>query len=192
MIGVATETSKSQPRNRSPRSGRLSRRSRPRRLLSLIAGPALVALVVLYHAFLLWQRVVDLTLLEPMVAARWLATLVLLLALYRLHHRGVSLIWGRKALVFWLLVLLLHVSFYGPLAEGVEAGFDFQRAGLMLALPATVVVVSVVVFALVLLVKMLGLPATGPPHLSAPTVRPSSPSLLVGWTLQLASRPPPA
>jgi hypothetical protein len=161
-------------------------------VLTLIAGPALVALVVLYHAFLLWQRVADLTLLEPAVAVRWLATLLLLLGLFRLHHRGVPLIWGRKALVFWLLVLLLHVSFYGPLAEGVEASFDIQHAGLMLALPATVVVLALAAVCLVLLVGFLGVLAVQSPPTFAPLDAPSGPSLPTGWTLQLASRPPPA
>ncbi|MGB3561792.1 MAG: hypothetical protein WBC09_01915 [Thermoanaerobaculia bacterium] len=161
-------------------------------MLALIAGPALVALVVLYHAFLLWQRVADLTLLEPAVAVRWLATLLLLLGLFRLHHRGVPLIWGRKALVFWLLVLLLHVSFYGPLAEGVEASFDIHGAGLMLALPATVVVSSLAAVCLALLVRFLGvLPVLAPPTFS-PLDAPGGPSQPAGWTLQLACRPPPA
>ena len=123
----------------------------------------MLRLVVLYHAILLWQRVADLTLLEPAIAARWLATLLLLLGLFRLHHRGVPLIWGRKALVFWLLVLLLHVSFYGPLAEGVEANFDIERAGLMLALPATVVVVALAAVCLALLAGFLGVLAVQSP-----------------------------
>lgn len=161
-------------------------------MLAAVVGSALVALVVLYHAFLLWQRVADLTLLEPAVAARWLATLLLLLALYRLHQRGVPLIWGRKALVFWLLVLLLHVSFYGPLAEGVEASIDIQRAGLMLALPATFISVALATVCLVLLLGFLGARAIRPAPIFSPLDPPSGSSPQVGWTLQLASRPPPA
>jgi hypothetical protein len=168
------------------------RRSTPKRVLAVIAGPALVALMVLYHAFLLWHRVADQTLLEPAIAARWLATLLLLLGLFRLHHRGVPLIWGRKALVFWLLVLLLHVSFYGPLAEGVEASFDIERAGLMLALPATIVVVALAAVCLALLVGFLGVLAVQSPPTFSLLDAPSGPSLPAGWTVQLACRPPPA
>lgn len=151
-----------------------------------------MALVALYHAFLLWQRVADLTLFEPVIAARWLATLVLLLGLFRLHRRGVPLIWGRKALVFWLLVLLLHVSFYGPLAEGVEASLDIQRAGLMLALPATFVAVAMAAVCLALLAAFLGEPALERSATFTPLEAPGGPSLRTGWTLQLACRPPPA
>jgi hypothetical protein len=161
-------------------------------VLTLIAGPALLALVVLYHAFLLWQRVADLTLLEPAVAARWLATLIFLLVLFRLHRRGVPLIWGRKALVFWLLVLLLHLSFYGPLGEGMEASLDIQRAGLILALPATVIGVTLAAVCLALLAGFLGVSPARPACTFLPLDAPGGPSLLAGWTLQLACRPPPA
>lgn len=118
--------------------------------------------------------------------------MLLVLVLFRLHHRGVPLIWGRKALVFWLLVLLLHVSFYGPLAEGVEASFDIQRAGLMLALPATVVAVALAAVCLALLVGFLGVLAVQSPPTFSLLNAPSGPSLPAGWTPQLACRPPPA
>lgn len=191
MIGIATRRVIPRPRDLLARARRRLQRSTPRPLLAVIAGPVLVALVVLYHAVLLWQRVADLTLLEPVVAARWLATFFLLLGLFRLRHRGFPLIWGRKALVFWLLVVLLHVSFYGPLAEGVEASIDIQRAGLMLALPATVVGVTLAAVCLALLVRFLGARAARPRRTCSPLEAPDGPSLLAGWTLQLASRPPP-
>ena len=192
MIGVDTKRTSPAPRELLARAWRQPRRSKPRRVLAVITGSALVALVALYHALLLWQRVADLTLLEPAVAARWLATLILLMVLFRLHHRGVPLIWGRKALVFWLLVLLLHVSFYGSLAEDEDASFDIQRAGLMLALPATVVVVALAAFCLALLAGFLGVLAVQSPPTSSLLDAPSGPSLQTGWTLQLACRPPPA
>lgn len=192
MIGVATKRTSPPPRDILARAWRQARRAKPRRVLAVIAGPALVALVVLYHALLLWQRVADLTLLEPAVAARWLATLFLLVVLFRLHHRGVPLIWGRKALVVWLLVLLLHVSFYGPLAEGADASFDIQHAGLMLALPATVVVVALAAFCLALRVGFLGVLAVQSPPTFSLLDAPSGPSLPAGWTLHMACRPPPA
>ncbi len=192
MIGVATERNSPLPRDLLARARRRLRRSTPRPLLAVIAGPVLVALLVIYHAVLLWQRVADLTLLEPVVAVRWLATIFLLLGLFRLRHRGVPLVWGRKALAFWLLVLLLHVSFYGPLAEGVEASTDIQRAGLMLALPATVIGVTLAAACLVLLAGFLGVPPARPASTFSLLDAPGGPSLLAGWTLQLASRPPPA
>lgn len=192
MIGVAADSKLKIPRDLLDRAQRRSKRPQASSLLAVIAGSALMAVVVLYHAFLLWQRVADLTLLEPAVAARWLATLLLLLALSRLHQRGVPLLWGRKALVFWLLVLLLHVSFYGPLAEGVEASIDIQRAGLMLALPATILVAALAAVCLALLARLLDTPAVSSPPtysiLDAPGGRP----LPAGWKLQLACRPPPA
>lgn len=193
MIGGAKKQSR-QPLSASRASGRQGPRrvAAERHRLGLVAGPATATLVVLYHAFLLWQRIADLTLLEPAVAARWVFTLIFLLGLARLHQRGVPLVWGRKALVFWLLVLLLHLSFYGPLAEKVQTGFDLQRVEWILALP---VAVAVAVFA----VCCLGLLATVLRTLAERSVPLWSlldafhrPSLRRGWTLQLACRPPPA
>jgi hypothetical protein len=80
-----------------------------RRLVSSLGLTAVATLVVL-HASILWDRVANGRIGEPGVALRWCAAGVLVAGLIALRRRGVSLLWGRKALVLWLLVLLLHAG----------------------------------------------------------------------------------
>ena len=79
-----------------------------RRLLSATLW-TVTLLLVAQHLYLLWQRLESQTLLEPLVAFRWLLALILLLALRALRQRGVPVLRGRAAVSFWLAVLLLHV-----------------------------------------------------------------------------------
>ncbi|HSM51470.1 MAG TPA: hypothetical protein VLA75_08720, partial [Thermoanaerobaculia bacterium] len=66
--------------------------------------------LVLLHLGLLWSRLEDLSLWRPEVALRWLGALLLVGAGALHHHRGHSLLRGRGALAFWVLVLLLHAG----------------------------------------------------------------------------------
>ncbi len=66
------------------------------------------AVLVVFHLWLLWTHIVTGRLLEPDVLLRWAVAAFVaaaLLALYRLH---LSLFWGRRAVVLWLLVVLIH------------------------------------------------------------------------------------
>ena len=166
-----------------------------RRLLPM--APSMVAAVILvaYHLVLLWQRLADMSLLQPAVALRWIVTVALLIGLRRMHAAGLPLVWGRRALAFWLLVLLLHVSFLGPLSEKANLGADWgTSAGLALVLPAAapLLLLSILVFTCWLAVKG-GVPGASPPlrsltRLSGSLKHPSR----RGWLPSLASRPPPA
>src|SRR5512134_2738482 len=82
------------------------------RVRSLVSslGLTAAALLAVLHAFILWDRVVHGRLSDPGVALRWLGGAALTVALLALRRRGVSLFRGRRALVFWLLVLLLHAG----------------------------------------------------------------------------------
>jgi hypothetical protein len=75
-----------------------------------VAGAALVG----FHLGLLWLRLAEGTLWSPAVAARWAAAFVLCVTLVVLRRAGIPLLWGRKALVFWLLVLVLHATSGAP------------------------------------------------------------------------------
>ena len=119
-------------------------RSRAHRLLISASAVLLILGLAAFHAILLWQRVLDLTLFEPIPAIRWLATAALIVSLYRLHRQGVSLVRGRTAAVLWLLVLVLHVSFWVPLADLSPTGDGWTGAGLLLALPAISVVLGLI------------------------------------------------
>ncbi len=75
------------------------------------ALPATVgALLVAFHVRLLWLRLAEGSLSSPAIAARWAAASVLFVALLLLRRAGIPLFWGRKALVFGVLVLALHAT----------------------------------------------------------------------------------
>lgn len=71
-------------------------------------GPLGAVALVAFHADLLRQRLADASITEPGVALRWLATLGVLAGLGWLARRGVPLLRDRRALVLWLVALLLH------------------------------------------------------------------------------------
>jgi hypothetical protein len=66
------------------------------------------------------------------VAARWLASALLVVVLEGLRRSGVSLIRGRRALVFWVTVMLLHWT-ATPMAE---RGLPVEE--LLVAAPAVI------------------------------------------------------
>ena len=75
--------------------------------------PALVGLVALlalasFHAWLFWTHATSGRLLEPGTAARWLVAALILGGFMALRRLGLPVLLGRKALVLWLLVVLLH------------------------------------------------------------------------------------
>jgi hypothetical protein len=115
-----------------------------RKILLSASAALLISLLFAFHALLLWQRVLDLSLFKPVPAIRWLATAALLIGLYRLRRRGVSLLRGRKAVVLWLLVLLLLVSFWGPLPAATSTFEGWAGSGLLLALPAISIVLGLI------------------------------------------------
>lgn len=87
--------------------------------------------LVLFHGWLLVQRVGDGTVLDPVVAGKWLLTLLLLTGLFRLHRAGRSLVNGRLPLTIWVLVLLLHFVAGGASVASLTTG------QLLLVLPAS-------------------------------------------------------
>ena len=160
---------------------REGRPGRPARRLALFSGLALSATLVAFHGGLLWQRVLDGSLLEPAVALRWVLSTLLVFALLRLWCLGLPLLRGRSAAVLWLVVLLLHAG--GPAAVQ----------------PAVEPVTSLVLLTAALAaLAVLGAGAVGAAAGSAADARlaarrrgraGSRPS---GWSPTLFSRPPPA
>ncbi len=168
-------------------------RTRPTKAVARLACRVLVALLVIHHAVLLWQRVATQTLFDPAVALRWAATLGLLLAFLRLRRTGISLVWGHKAVAMWLLVLLLHVSFSGPLADSTESTLDLTPgSGLLLAIPATGAVVALLL-TLLRLVFLSRRDRTCTATLRSNLVEvEANPSRRESWLPQLSCRPPPS
>lgn len=68
--------------------------------------------VVALHASLLWQRIADLSITEPLVLARWCAAAVAAAAALALIHRRAS--W-RAWVVFWTVIVLLHAVAPAPM-----------------------------------------------------------------------------
>lgn len=95
-----------------------------RRLLSAVVVGCLLA-VTGHHLWLLWSRLTSGQLLDPDIGLRWAAGLPLILALAALRRCGVPLLWGRKALAYWLVVLLFHGVATGPVPE---PGVDYAQA----------------------------------------------------------------
>lgn len=99
------------PRALAARAGRLAR---------FALGVAVTALA-LFHGWLLCRRLLDATIGEPEVLLRWLGGAGLLAAMAAARRFGLSVSRGRPALVFWLLVLLLHVGASPVVVAGVHA-----------------------------------------------------------------------
>lgn len=114
---------------------------RARTMLSRLAWLSAVGLA-LFHGWLLWCRVSHPASIEPRVVLRWMAGLGLLGVLVALRRLGVPLLWGRKALAFWMLVFLLHWSASAPPTE--EAVTIDPSEQLLLALPGTLSLAAVV------------------------------------------------
>ncbi len=165
---------------------------RVRRLLISVSATLLIAFLTAFHAVLFWQRILDLSLFEPVPALRWLATVALLYGLWRLHRRGVSLLRGRGAVVLWLLILLLHVSFWGPLAEPTTASGGWAGTGLLLALPALPIILGAIFPTIRKLLARVFLlsPASGLPESGVITDNQSH-LIRAGVLPALSCRPPP-
>jgi len=157
----------------------MSRVRRPAQVLSLGA----VAFLVAFHGWLFAERLVGGELLEPVVALRWLASLVLIAALRALRRAGVPLIRGRRALVFWVLVALLHWS-ASPMAErGLAAG------ELLVAAPGAITLAGGVWLLLGGTPRRLR--TDRPPRHAGPPAATHVPPLAPWLLLALAPRPPP-
>lgn len=90
------------------RSGAMGRRAAWRVLTAVAAGAW--AGLALFHVWLFWGQWLDGRLSDPVIAAKWVGSVLLLGALAMLHRTGRALLLGRQALVVWTLVALVHVG----------------------------------------------------------------------------------
>src|SRR5215212_928652 len=147
--------------------------------------------LVAFHAALLWNQIGDGRLLDPAVATRWSVGVLLLGALAGLRRAGDPMLWGRRALVVWVLVALLHWT-ASPASEA--AGLtqsSTQHSQVLVDLPAGPASALLLVVTLFLLF-LLGAPAVSAALRLVRTRRSDraathSPIL----SLHLASRAPP-
>ena len=149
-----------------------------------------VALVLLagFHAWLFGDHLIAGSVFDPLVALRWAAGGLLLFAFLWLRRRGVSLVWGRRAIVLWLLVAVLHAHAAWTPADAASAAPAREAA--VLALQA--VSVAAVVAGLALMSALARVRALVPPVTRlAALVSPATP---LAWVLALCilgPRPPP-
>lgn len=154
-------------------------------------GSALrVALVLLagFHAWLFGDHLIAGSVFDPLVALRWAAGGVLLFAFLWLRRRGVSLVCGRRAIVLWLLVAVLHAHAAWTPADAASAAPAREAA--VLALQA---VSAAAVLAGLALLGALARPRTFAPHVTrlGAFVPPATPLAGVLALCILGPRPPP-
>ena len=191
-MNEAPRTARSQQSQNGPertiRSGHAGMSRLLRGALSLAGGA-----VALFHAALLAERLRDFSIAEPAVLTSWLGAAALgVLALY-LRRRGLTLTSGRSGLVFWLLVLLLHLGF-APTTPGMV------RAQQLLALPLEIAAISFTTFlatalvaALLFAVRARSVARIPVPTREVPERSRPLPALALGSLAALfVPRPPPA
>ena len=159
----------------------------------LLSGPFVVCALVAYHLVLFWDRVADQSLFQPQVALRWLLTLVFVWVAWRFRGAGVPILRGRKALVFWLMVALLHASFVGPLAEeGLGTSAEGGELSLLLVVPG-ILVAGVGLFLLSAGTRDETVPSVAKTVVHRRSAGPVSRFVVeAGFLPSLSRRPPPA
>lgn len=153
-----------------------------------LAGAAGVAALVVFHAVLFWDRLAGGQLFDPAVALRWTSAVGLIAALIALRRHGVPLLAGRRALVVWLLVALLHWS-TGPGRATGEAQAGDASASILFVLPSTAATALV---GIGLLLATLMARQARPALTCVCTVEPCDvEQLSSGWRLLRGARAPP-
>lgn len=165
-----------------------------RSIVSTAAATAAAAYLLYLHSLLLAERLSDLSILEPVVAVKWIASLLILVVLLKFRLAGIPLLKGRKALVVWMLVLLLHCQISAPIGPEVSAEFAAQQnVWLIFLLPA---LVSIVVSLALSTGRVLKSVRRSQSQRSAAILfrrrLSPRPRLLAGFSLAILSRPPPA
>ena len=166
-------------------AGRLARGLR--RGLRRAAAPA-VAVLAVFHGWLLAQRVAEPASLEPVVAIRWLGAAALLGGLLALRRLRVPLTGPRRAVALWACVLLLHE----PGAASVE-GTELPPPP-VLALQAPSVASALLTLASLSLVFLLGSGGPFTPRLRYGLARPApawQPASRRRAFSRFSPRPPP-
>jgi hypothetical protein len=122
-----------------------------------------VAVLAVFHVWLLWTHATTGKLFEADVAGRWGVAVLVAASFWWLSRLGVPLVRGRRALVLWMLVLLIH----GHAAWTGDAWREpvTVPAGIVELLPAGLSLATTVVS--VLFLAALALRRLGPPALPA-------------------------
>jgi hypothetical protein len=71
-------------------------------------------LLIGFHALIFWRHLLSGALADPGKGLAWAIGFVLFGFMVALRRAGVPLLWGRRALVVWIMVALLHVGALKP------------------------------------------------------------------------------
>lgn len=160
------------------------------RRLGSAACLAVVLGLIAFHTGLLRDRVAQGALFDAATASRWLVSAVVLGAFLALHRHGVSVLWGRKAAVLWLLVLVLHIGAQPGVTGAPTSDAARASASGLFLLPSSLLPVALAFVAAAwaagarrekLLPSRVEAFPTGPANAFA-----------AGFAFSLAPRPPPA
>ena len=154
-----------------------------RRTLSLV-----IAALIAFHLWVLGDQLWQGALSDPALAARWLVAGGLVWAAIALRRRGVSLVWGRRAVAVWSLTALLHGPAFLDSAARGEPILPEIAATL-----ATITVVSAAGVGLVFLIAgLMARRRTPSGQLAVLRRHFSSPQVQLRAFVVLSPRPPPA
>lgn len=117
---MATAGNPSAPRHSAERPGSACQAQAGARIPALL-GRAVPLALASFHAWLFWTHATSGRLLEPGTAIRWLLAALLLGGFIALRRLGLPVLLGRKALVLWLLVVLLHCHATWSAGPGPDA-----------------------------------------------------------------------
>ena len=161
-------------------------------ILTRAIAALLVSALVAFHLGLLWLRLSSGTSLGLAEILRWSAAAPLLAAFLALRRFGVPVLWGRKAMVLWLIVLVLHsAAVTSPFDRDAVDLVRWAEGDTLLAIPASIGSIALLLtavwgLALAFSAGGLALPLRGClPRSGSHTATPTD------FFLALASRPPP-
>ena len=103
-------------------------------LAARVGTGALAAILLIFHAWLLWRQLDSGQILDPLTATKWATALVMFGGLVALRAGGLSPFRGRQALVVWTLVAMVHWSAASRLPAAMSA--DGPATAVSLILPA--------------------------------------------------------
>jgi hypothetical protein len=103
----------------------------------LVAGRSIAAALAGFHSWLFWVHATTGRLLDPATALRWVAAALILAGFLTLRRVGRPLTSGRRALVLWLLVAMLHGHAMVGAAQNVQAASVPETVSVLLTQIAT-------------------------------------------------------
>jgi hypothetical protein len=118
-----------------------------------------IVLLVAFHGLIFWKHLASGALADPARAFGWAVGVALFAAMIALRRAGVPLLWGRRALVVWLMVTLLHVGAFKagqPAATALDAAADVALT--LFTVPSPVVTIALLASLLLALASLRSRP----------------------------------